>query len=592
MSQKFSKLRRTLRISRWEISSSLPPLTRKTIGITIVALVLLTTISIGAIAFGSSSSEEMYTVGVDSDSPYYDVAQEGEAFQTEEPSLNALREGEQDILVEDDNVYISGTERSNAAATEFRIDVRAHNDRMLNEAGGDDAAYPVSMTIRYVSTTDGVGDIDSDGIDIQEEEGGGVTSENNEQDDGGFVSTIQNELHEAFAFDGATTANTPGELQPPVPFQSLILSLFFLIPLNFVAQAYGSSLLRERVNNRGEMLLSSPATKWEIIAGKTLPYIIAITLISSFVSLLFGGGILAVLAIVPLGIALLAGVFTAAMYSRSFKELTFITTFLSVGAIVYAFVPAMFTDVHPISSISPLTIVVQSIEPATTVGLNEFVFSFTPLAVLAVAVYALGAGLYREEDLFAQRSISQKVLDSLSSFGDNYRLIPLSLTALMPIVFVTQLLLIAVLFAVPAPYNILALFVAISIIEELAKSLPIRAGMERGIFKSNIKTALICGVLSGFSFFILEKVAVFAQIVGMHQLEIGQAAFHGSFSALEVGAGSVGLLALFAPAVLHMFTTSIASIGASKTRSAYLIAFVIAVAVHTLYNLTVVITLG
>jgi len=95
-----------------------------------------------------------------------------------------------------------------------------------------------------------------------------------------------------------------------------VLAFLFVVPLNFVIQAYGSTMLSERLKRRGELLLVPPASRAEIIAGKTLPYflgavgvITAITLALRFSGIAPSGSHVAVLAVLPLAALFLAATF-------------------------------------------------------------------------------------------------------------------------------------------------------------------------------------------------------------------------------------------------------------------------------------------
>ena len=78
-------------------------------------------------------------------------------------------------------------------------------------------------------------------------------------------------------------------------------------------------------------------------------------------------------------------------------------------------------------------------------------------------------------------------------------------------------------------------------------------------------------------------------VVGLPDLTLGRAAFA---SAGIAPTPALGLLLLLAPLALHATTTSIAALGATRDRTAYVAALVPAVAVHAAYNLAVVSTLG
>ncbi|MDY7081743.1 MAG: ABC transporter permease, partial [Halobacteria archaeon] len=151
-------------------------------------------------------------------------------------------------------------------------------------------------------------------------------------------------------FGGGQRTNTPSGIAPPFPFESLILAFVFILPMNFVIQAYSSSIINERINRRGELLLVSPVSRAEIIAGKTLPYLSVMTGMSVVIALAIGGGVVSIASVIPIALVFLATSFIGAMFARSFKELTFVTVSVSVLLTSYIFIPAIFTDIHPIAA--------------------------------------------------------------------------------------------------------------------------------------------------------------------------------------------------------------------------------------------------
>ncbi|ERH11228.1 MAG: hypothetical protein J07HX64_03012 [halophilic archaeon J07HX64] len=297
-------------------------------------------------------------------------------------------------------------------------------------------------------------------------------------------------------------------MNAPFPFQSLVLAFLFIIPLNFLIQIYGSTILSERLNRRGELLLVAPVSRGDIIAGKTLPYFLGAMAVETalgvgLVYLVQGtlGGFVSVLALTPLVLLFLGITFLGAMFARSFKELTFITVSITVGLTSYAFVPAIFTDVNEIALISPLTLVVRDLQ-AESVALGEVAFSLTPPLLVAGLCFALGAGLYREEDMFTQRSVPERVLDALVGSIRARWHVGVMTAVLIPFVFIAQLFAIALLFplnAVGSAAIVLVLAVVV-VTEEIAKSLHVYAAYEHGRFDRGLRTALVLGVASGVGF--------------------------------------------------------------------------------------------
>ncbi|MFD1527248.1 ABC transporter permease, partial [Halolamina salina] len=356
-------------------------------------------------------------------------------------------------------------------------------------------------------------------------------------------------------------SGSPADIRPPFPFASLILAFAFLVPLNFVAQAYGSTILDERIGRRGELLLVVPVEPGDVVAGKTLPYLLASVAVSIVVALAVGGGEIgaaSVLAVVPLAVLYLAGTFVGGMFARSFKELTFVTVTLSVFLTAYAFVPAIFANVTPVAFISPLTVVVRDLQ-GIAVTPAQFAFSTGPPLLAGGTLFLLGLGVYREEDMFTQRSVPLKLLDALDARLAGARSAATLSALAIPFVFVAELLVVALLFALPISVSVPLLLVAIAGIEEIAKSAHLYAGFRTGTFARTGKVTLLVGGLSGLGFFVGEKLTAVVQVVGLPELTLGRAAFSATGTGfVGVASSPLAVLALFlAPLLLHAVTATV-----------------------------------
>lgn len=184
--------------------------------------------------------------------------------------------------------------------------------------------------------------------------------------------------------------------------------------------------------------------------------------------------------------------------------------------------------------------------------------------------------------MFDQRSMGGRVLDALAGPIRHRWHVGLVTAALIPFVFVTQLVAMSLLFALGS-ISIVLILVVVAITEELAKSLHIYAAYEHRRFERGWRVALVLGAISGVAFFLAEKIALLAQLVGLPDLAIGEAGLVGA-----VMTGPIVLLFLLAPLTLHVLTAGIAALGASRGRESYLVAVGLAMVVHFLYNLTVV----
>ncbi|EMA64163.1 ABC transporter permease [Halorubrum lipolyticum] len=637
------RLRRVLRVARWETARAGGGVDRRTLLAALALLLVAGGVLGGGLAagvVGLDVDRDVYRVAVDRDSPYADAVEEAPAL-TAVPVDGAALGDTADLVVFDGGqtetgavetvaVRASDTRKGEAAAAEFREAVEAHNERLMAAEENRTAAFPITVTLQYIGRTSGLdegstlggeeggdgdgesgagsGDADGDGSGGSDggsgDESGGTGSdtadEDAEGDDGGFA--VPSVGGAAF---GADTVGSPGSIAPPFPFVSLLLAFVFLVPMNFLIQAYGSSVLDERTNRRGEPLLVTPLSPVDIVAGKTLPYVAAAALVTTLIAVAVGGGALSVVAVLPVALTFLAATFVGAMFARSFKELTFVTVGVSVLLTTYAFVPAIFTNVTPVALVSPLTLVVFDLQ-GEAVGLGEVLFSTGPMTVGAALLFGLGLGVYREEDMFTQKPVGRKFLDALAvrlaavgestavgesdstsrSLRERLRaLAPVAfLTACtIPFVFVAELLAVALLFALPVTVSIPVLLVTIAFIEELAKSVHLYAGFERDAFARTDRVAVAVGVASAVGFFLAEKATAVVQAVGLTELYVGRAAF-GSVAGLE-GLPPLAVVGLFfAPLALHGFATAVAAVGASRSRTYYVLTLALATLIHAAYN--------
>ncbi len=602
--------RRVARIARWEVSRSTSSVDRQTAVLALVTLVVAAAVAGGAMAAGGVSlGGGIYRVGVSHDGPYADAAAANDRLLVERLPRSAVVEavatGDLELGVTEGGVYVADSRKGEAALSAFRSAVREYNDALMAAEPNQTAAFPVVVNLRYVSRESAL----VDGGSVPVDAGSGETDGSGERTGGqsrpgvtpyaggseGFAPAGPT-ADEAAGTSGlpvpdvgvfaASTSGSPADITPPFPFSSLVLAFAFLVPMNFVVQAYGSTILNERINRRGELLLVSPATPGDIVAGKTLPYLGGMVVLTELVAVGVGGGPLSVLAVFPIAALFLAATFVGAMFARSFKELTFVTVTISVFLTSYTFVPAIFANVTPVALISPLTLVVRDLQ-GTAVSLGEVAFSTAPFAVAAAVLFLLGMGVYREEDMFTQRPVPLKALDALDSRLGRPRSVAVVSALTIPFVFIAELLAIAVLFVVPADLSVPVLLVLVAAVEEVAKSLHVYAGFAKGRFARTWPTALTVGALSGLGFFLGEKFTAVVQLVGLSDLLLGRAAFVPAGVGIASAAGL-----LLSPLLLHVVTAGVSSLGASRNRTWYAGSLGLAMAIHAAYNLTVVTVLG
>ncbi|MFB6167368.1 MAG: PrsW family intramembrane metalloprotease [Haloferacaceae archaeon] len=585
------RLARTLRIARWEVGRSAGALDRRTVLVATVALVAAgAVVAAGVAGGGVAPDRDIYRVGVAPDSPYRAPVESAAALTPRPADPSLVGRGRAEVVITPGEVVVADSRKGRAALSALRSAVRRHNVALMRAEANRSAAFPVAVNLRYLSRDTGTGSDGGTGGGTGDDAGDGGTTTGGDpggRDAGGAGSAddplaVPDVGGGTAGLFGGSGGGSPAEISPPFPFASLILAFAFLVPMNFVVQAYGSSVLEERINRRGELLLVTPATPGEIVAGKTLPYLGAMVALVVGVALLVGGGPVSVAAVVPVSLVFLGATFAAAVFARSFKELTFVTVSVSVFLTAYSFVPAIFTNVTPVALISPLTLVVRDLQNES-VTLAEYLFSTGPAYLVGSSLFVLGVGIYREEDLFTQRAVPLKLLDALAARVRGRRSAATLAALSIPFVLLAELLALALLFPIPREAALPVLFVAIGGIEEVAKSLHVYAGLHEGGLGDDrtLRGGLVLGSLAGLGFFVGEKAFVVIQVVGLSALPIGEA------TAATAGVlPTAGLL--LAPLALHAATAAVSAVGATRGFRGYLVGLAVAVVVHAGYNLAVV----
>jgi ABC-type Na+ efflux pump permease subunit len=603
--------RTVLRIARWETTKGVGGLDRGAVAVVLAAAAFVVAFGVVGLVGGVALEDGIYRVGVDEDSPFHDPVAADDALAVLEPSPavvdDGLRPGEgYDLYVESGpettRLYLvrrdgEPTDKSLAALAAFRESVEAYNERRMRSEANETAAFPVVVTVEFVERGT-VGRSDDGGGDTGGGGGGGEGGGGDGRDDDGSLPSTGGGDGGRFgapsigAFDlfgTAGTSGSPSSIAPPFPFQSLVLAFLFVLPLNFVIQAYGSSMLSERLDRRGELLLVAPVSPAEIVAGKTLPYAaaslaIAATVVAGLWLLGAGAGPLSVLAVVPLSLLFLASTFLGAMFARSFKELTFVSVTVSTALTTYAFVPAIFTATSPVAFVSPLTVAVRDLTGAGVTP-GQFLFATGPPTLVAGVCFLFGLGVYREEDLFTQRPVHLKALDALAGRIRRPRSLALVVALLVPFVFVAELVAVALLFALPVALSVPLVLATVAVIEELAKALPVYAGFAHGRYERTAGVGAAAGAAAGVGFFLAEKLSLLVQVVGLPDVAVADAAFQ-----TGLGSGSPAAVAVLAvaPLLLHVATATVSAVGASRDRTAFAASLALATLLHLAYNLAVV----
>ncbi|OEU64456.1 MAG: hypothetical protein BA870_10175 [Desulfuromonadales bacterium C00003094] len=605
-----------LTIAKWELLRSRLDLNARSL-LAICGFVVLIAV-IASQTSHSFMSSNIYTVALDDtglmqildcDARFDTLLLNSGAVASEYPDF--------DLLIIHGDVYVHDSEKSTAALDALNNVLKRNREITLSSYSDLNNSFPVWVTIHYMQRAESFrmptmaqreqGDDQASGAgsgawgdDSGDSAGNGQLSHETYESE---IEAIIRELERSDAGNSAEsdgnsqtvpddmdgyqqltsrnffekqTIATPSNIEPPIPFTSVIFAFIFMFPMYFVAQFYSASIMSERTNRNGEFLLVSPLKKHEIVIGKTLPYLI-ITIVlmlglAAYLKFTLGevspyaimSDSLTILAIMlPVVLLFLSFSFISSILARSFKELTFVTVFFSTIVSGYLFFPAMFAHIHAIALISPMTLVVKVLSD-DGIQSGEYLFSTLPLYCVSIATFGFGTMIFREEDLFTQKSVKSKIIDCMDIFlrGKSYIFL-LTLIAI-PFAYMLELMLIVLLFNIPLPYSIVVMIGLAALVEETFKSIGVYALSLKGD-ASPITTA----VLAGSGFFLGEKLMMLVTVSTIAESVFGSVISMGSL--------------LIYPLLLHIGCVAIVSFGLRYR--GYAVCLLAATAVHSAYNL-------
>ena len=541
--------------------------------------------------------DDLYSVAVTNSRfiPVLEIDNRFDAIVTDEKEGRILyNSGTVDLWIKGETIYYPGTDKSIAALNALESSTKKYREIALFEQTTEDNfydAFPVWVESHYLERTQtfyvGIEEEVEDGVEggVSEETSGKVDET---EDTSGFETelptSIETEIGGTNIFVKQSNLTTPSQLSPPIPFRSVIVSFLFIFPMYFITQFYSASIMSERVNRRCEPLLTAPLRSGEIVIGKMLPYL-GITLVTIVGISLYLSSIkisLYILSLLfPVTLFFLAVAFFCAIIARSFKELTFVSVFFATAMSSYLFFPAMFMSVPTIGAISPMTFVVKLLE-GEIFSINEYLFSTAVFYFTSVALLFFAASIFKEEDLFTQKSVTSKALDVVESciFENHVYASIFALSIIfIPFAFMIELLMLSLMFNLPMPLSIIVFFMGVAFVEEVFKSAGILTLFSRDKVNKNIKNALVLALMSALGFFIGEKILILITLAPVLTSPYGHVMF-----------GEIGgfLIQLSYPLLLHIATVLIVSLGLLfYGTKKFPIFFAISFIVHAFYNFIV-----
>ncbi|MEK6984919.1 MAG: hypothetical protein AABX89_00865 [Candidatus Thermoplasmatota archaeon] len=543
------------RVAVHEFQRSTAFLDRKTVPLLVFVLVGIALA--GPLAASRLDAQAgLYPVGVAAGSPFAQAVASDSRFEVLESSQADL--GGRIALWIDDEPHAEAGNRGRAALTALRQATQTWLDAQLAKEADQDAAFPLLVNLLAAPRAPTFGE----------------PSATAAPDSTTPTAPVADPVLEAAPPESRTLDVRPRDVSPPFPVQSLLLTFAFLIPMNLVAQMHAATLLGERTRHRTVLLLSSPLRPWQILAGRTIPYL-ALGLLSWGAAAVAVGvgwqGAVAALLIVAIVLAtsLLLG-----LLARSPRELTFLLTGATTAISTFLFLPAIFTAIPQVAFLSPVAVISASIE-GDPVGWGPFLYATLPLTLVTVALALLALGLMRDETLHGQANLSARLLASLRRLTATRAALFAAGILAVPFAFALQLFLLSLIIPLGLWAAIPGVLLGAALVEEALKQTAVRAHRTGTRPRSALSSALLVG--SGF--FLGEKIALLIGLVGFGLLPNGA-------SLLAVLGGGSGLL-LIAPLVLHIAAAWVGALGVGRGRVWSLTALTAAWALHCAYNLAI-----
>ncbi len=587
-------------IAKWEFFRSKLKFDAKSLVLLALSLIFLIAASYFAAQTGMNMNNDMYRVALTNPAlePVLGIDQRFNVMTVDVNTASNMYAADADLVIIDPNVFMADTQKSASASEALKGTLKNYREGVLTSYNDINNTHPVWITVHYLERPEAFQVLSGERRTASEEEvattqlspeeieaaaTGRLAGEVGPDAIPSTPQTVEElqEIQRRNLFEKQTIA-TPSHFAPPIPFTAILYSFMFIFPIYFVSQFYSSSIMDERTNKKCELVLVAPLRGADIVIGKTVPYILVtmaiIAIVTSYVKGLptdtetIKSSLLILATMFPIVLLFFAFSFISAILSRSFKELTFAMVFLSVVVSGYLFFPAMFANVHAISTISPMTLIVLLIE-GENIGTSEYLFSTLPFYFVGLSVYVFGIYIFREEDLFTQKPITQKLLDCVEIFLSNpYGSVFLLSIIFIPFVYMAQLMLIVMLFNLPLPYSVIVMIVLAALIEELVKSIGIYTLFKRKMVSPTLKNAATLAVLAGAGFFAGEKLLVFITLAPIATSVFGSVMTMGTL--------------LLIPLMIHITGVMVVSLGMYAISPRWYLPFVLFASIlHGLYNL-------
>ena len=564
----------------------------------VVILILAGVSVISYLAFrqGAVLSKGMYRVGVSADGPRIQDSRFDVVTVARSSGYSMLDDKAIDVYIDGAEVTHRSDTRSRYAAGALETYLEKQELARIKEQYEIDRAFPLRVEVNYiknVTITQGTALLDladlltgsppePAGADSGAVDTGAERARHESDTDSAVREQIRelergNRLPEIeMEFTSDKEIIVPSLMSPPVPFAQVIVAFLYVLPVSFVSVFFTSSFMNEKIDRRITVLMSAPVTPFQIIVGKMLPYMSFSLASVVIMTLVLGGNLLLAMAIfIPVILFIFSIYLMVPLVYRTFKDTTFISMLAITVITSYLVFPAMFSGVNDLSLMSPLTLAVKMYRDEPF-GLKEYLFSTAPMYFIFILSVYIGTRILNEEYLMGFRPLYRKVAEAIYlAIVRSHLHVSITLLSLflIPIVYMIQLVTLAISLNLPIRYAVGGLLVAAVVVEEVAKSAGIAVLLENRVIRAT-KDVVVLSFLSAVGFLVGEKLLLYVSLSAVSESMLSPALF------------SSGMLLI--PLVAHSVFTSVVCLLTKRFGVRYYPYAVLAGSiVHALYNLYV-----
>lgn len=525
---------------------------------------------------GLVMGKDIYTIGVSPGGPYIGDGRFHVLVTDKETGVRMLNEGSIDLYLDGEMALTRRDERSQYAAGALKQYLENLERSRLIEQYDINLSFPLRVEVGYLSTVPSATPV------ITAAPAASPFASNTSAAVREQIEELQNGGNKKFKAEFVSDKEIliPSLMNPPVPLSQVVLAFLYIVPVLFLGIFFNSSFMEEKTNRKLNILMSTPVTPLDIIAGKMLPYVVFSLAMVIAMTLVLGGDVLLALAIfTPVILFIFAIYLMVALVYRTFKDQTFFSMAAITFVTGYLVLPALLTGINNVSYISPLTLAVQMYR-GESFGLAEYALSTAPMYLVFGLSVFVGVRIFNEEYLMGFGPLYRKAADAIYlAIDKNHLYVSIALLSalLIPAVFMVQMVIAILSLMVPVslpPMVFLSgLLVLCVVVEEVAKSVGIATLLENKRIAS-ARTLLALAAASALGFFIGEKLLLYLSLSIVSNIMLIEAL------------GSADLLVI--PLIAHFIFTSLVCLLMQKLGVKYYpLAIMVGSFIHFLYNFVI-----